>query len=86
MKTFETPEQNRAYMEGFLSGRSERANGLDWAKARLAVDEAVRIHKRIVDDLQQRITELETENFNLKMALRTQIPETVTITKTVRYL
>ena len=31
MKTYELPESNRAYIEGYLSGK--KADGLDWSLA-----------------------------------------------------
>lgn len=75
MKTFELPESNRAYIEGYLSGK--KADGLDWSLAEGRIlDEKAEKEKAwremglIRDAALAKIADLEDENRRLREELR----------------
>ena len=74
MRIFESVNDNTAYMQGFVAGR--KANGIDWAQARLELDNAKGETRKAWDEMRQiaevahkRVAELEAENATLKSRL-----------------
>lgn len=75
MKTFALPEANRAYIEGYLSGK--KADGMDWSLAegrildeRAEKEKAWREMGMIRDAALGKIRELEEENDRLREEIR----------------
>lgn len=91
MRIFESVNDNTAYMQGFVAGR--KANGIDWAQARLELDKSEGEKRRawdemrqIADAAQKRISKLEEENEALrskllayKVALRSLVDDELAI-------
>ena len=79
---YENNTDNRAYIEGYVRGI--QATGLDWAKARVALEEAKEIMDKrlaakdrelsklrgIIHEKETKITELESEILAHKIAWR----------------
>ena len=59
MKNFKTPDENRAYMDGFIKGRQK--DDLEWWQVRMAVEAAKDLYTKTVAKKDAEIERLKEE-------------------------